>query len=141
MSTTWFPILGDGTTVLERVAANRPRYAAAMRDVERALWEQDVVEPELLDLCRRRIEQLLGCDGEGDDLRRWPTAPGFTERQRVALRYAEQLLIDAQGVTDADAARVVDALGEGGFLVLAYACGFFETTARAHLLLTAGGAS
>jgi len=30
---------------------------------------------------------------------------------------------------------VIDALGEPGFLVLTYACGVFETTQRAELVL------
>jgi hypothetical protein len=56
---------------------------------------------------------------------------------RACLGYAEQLLIDAQEVSDGQAAEVVAAIGEGGFLVLTYACGLFETTQRARLLVGA----
>jgi hypothetical protein len=55
----------------------------------------------------------------------------------VCLGFAEQVAIDAQGVTDDDAAKVIATIGEGGFLVLTYACGFFETTQRARILLAA----
>jgi hypothetical protein len=48
------------------------------------------------------------------------------------------VLIDALDVTDAQAQEVVDAIGEDGFLVLTYACGLFETTQRAELILAAG---
>jgi alkylhydroperoxidase family enzyme len=153
VSATWFPELAEGETILDRVVNHRPAYANAMRDVESALWNQEVLEPEILELCRLRIAQLLGSDDEGgartpaaaaldeslvERLPQWPTAPGFTDRQRTCLGFAEQVLLDAQGVTDEQAVRVIDAVGEGGFLVLAYDCGFFETTQRAQLLLAAG---
>jgi alkylhydroperoxidase family enzyme len=136
--TTWFPQLAEGETVLDGVANLRPAYGEAMRDVEAAIWSQDVLEPDILELCRLRIAQLLGSDQDDhEQLRRWPTDPTLTERQRVCLAFAEQVFVDAQGVTDEQAAEVVDEIGEGGFLVLLYACGFFETTERARILLTA----
>jgi alkylhydroperoxidase family enzyme len=150
---TWFPDLGDGDTLLDKVFGHRPAYAAALREVESALWEQDVLEPQILELCRLRIAQLLG-DPDATNERspaaagldqarlrsvaQWPTAPEFEDRHRVCLGYAEQLLMDAQAVSDDDVARVIDAVGEGGFLVLTYGCGLFETTQRAKLVLTAG---
>jgi alkylhydroperoxidase family enzyme len=160
-SATWFPVAApasaEGETTWDRVIDHRPAYAAAFRDVEAALWGQDVLDPGILELCRLRIAQLLGADGDLrvrtpaaaaaagrldesliDVLAQWPTAPGFSEQQRSCLGYAEQVLVDAQGVTDELAAEVVEAVGEGGFLVLTYACGFFETTQRARLLLEAG---
>jgi alkylhydroperoxidase family enzyme len=131
----------------------RPAYAQALREVEAAVWAQDQVEPELLELCRLRIAQMLGADAATTapplpvapdaalvaQLRQWPTSDGFSERQRVALGFAEQLVVDAQGVDDEQAAQVIAALGDGGFLVLTYACGFFETTQRASILLGDGG--
>ena len=70
-------------------------------------------------------------------LTRWPTDPGFDDRTRACLGYAEQILIDAQGVDHDQSWAVIDALGEGGFLVLTYACGLFEATQRARILLNA----
>jgi alkylhydroperoxidase family enzyme len=134
---TWFPQLAAGETLLEQVAGLRPAYGEAMRDVEAAIWNQDVLEPDILELCRLRIAQLLGSDDGNQQLRRWPTDPTFTEGQRVCLGFAEQVFVDAQGVTDEQVTELVDEIGEGGFLVLLYACGFFETTERARILLTA----
>jgi alkylhydroperoxidase family enzyme len=143
-------VLADGDSTLDRVVNHRPAYAAALRDVEAALWAQDALDPEILELCRLRIAQLLGADDElrerspaaagldevlVEKLRQWPTAPEFDERQRACIGFAEQALIDAQEVTDDQVARVIAAVGEGGFLVLSYGCGFFETTQRARLLL------
>jgi len=153
MPETWFPTSGAGVatsaSVLERVASLRPAYAAALRDVEAAVWGQDQLEPELLELCRLRIAQMLQADEQVTEppgrvvldpvvlaqLRQWPTSDVFTERQRVCLGFAEQLLVDAQGVGDEQAASVIAAIGDSGFLVLTYACGFFETTQRASIVL------
>jgi alkylhydroperoxidase family enzyme len=106
-----------------------------------------------LELCRLRIAQLIGGEEAfayrtpeavaGLDetlvavLSQWPTDARFDRRLRTCLGYAEQLLLDASGVSDDQAAEVVDAVGEGGFLVLTYACGLFETTQRAERLLGA----
>lgn len=128
-SDTWFPVLADGESTFDRVINHRPAYAAAYREVEAALWEQDVVDTNLLELCRQRIDHLLG---EGS----W-SAPDLDDTQQIAVGYAEQLLLDAQGISDEQAAQVIEAFGEGGFLVLTYACGFFETTRRAKMLLAA----
>ena len=155
MTATWFPERVDGRTLLDRVAGLRPAYAAALREVEAAVWDQDQVEPELLELCRLRIAQMLDADESltrppvavtRDDalvsqLRQWPTSDAFDERRRAALGFAEQLVVDAQGVSDEHAAQVIATLGDGAFLVLTYACGFFETTQRASMVLTNGNAS
>jgi len=119
-------------------------YAAALRDIEHALWAQDLVSPAILEMCRLRIAQMLGCAAgleyrtpkavtAGLDetlvasLTRWTTQPGFDSRTRVCLEYAEELLIGAQGVRDEQTRAVIAEIGEGGFLVLTYACGLFET--------------
>ncbi len=138
----------------ERIVGHRPCYAAVLADIEAALWRQDAVPPLLLELCRLRIAQLLGCGvalahrtpqavASGLDeslvssLSQWPTDARFSGQARVCLGYAEQLLMDAQGVSDEEADRVIDAVGQGGFLVLAYACGLFETTQRARMIVGA----
>jgi alkylhydroperoxidase family enzyme len=139
----------------ESIVSQRPHYAAALADIEVALWRQEVIAPLLLELCRLRVAQLLGCGvalahrtpeavaaGLDENLVRslpqWPTDIGFSDQERVCLGYAEQILIDAQGVSDEDADRVIHAVGQGGFLVLTYACGLFETTQRARLIIGAG---
>ena len=114
----------------ERIISQRPRYAAALADIEAALWQQETIGPLLLELCRLRIAQLLGCEAAlvhrtpeavaaGLDenlvssLSQWPTDARFSDQARTCLGYAEQLLIDAQGVSDEDATRIMDAVGQG----------------------------
>ena len=123
--------------------APRPTYAAALAEVVDAIWDQDVVDLPTLELCRLRIGQILGASPTAERvsdelaaaLRQWPSDERFDDRLRTVLGYAEQLLFDAQEVTDAQARCVIDAIGEDGFLVLTYACGVFETTQRAEMVL------
>jgi len=148
-------VIGPGA-LFDDVIDARPKYAAALRDVEAALWSQSLVSQITLELCRLRIAALLGCEAAlrhrtpealtaGLDetvvasLPQWPTDPDFDSCLRACLGYTEQLLIDAQGVSDELASVVIDEIGEGGFLVLTYACGLFETTQRARLILRATG--
>ena len=153
MSETWFPGAdadpGAHVGVLDRLAGLRPAYGEALRAVEAAVWGQDQVAPEILELARLRIAQMLGADpaltappvvvaldaARLAELRQWPTSVRFGDVERVALGFAEQLVVDAQGVSDDHAAEVIATMGEGGFLVLTYACGFFETTQRASIVL------
>ncbi|MGD9797274.1 MAG: carboxymuconolactone decarboxylase family protein [Acidimicrobiia bacterium] len=153
---SWLPGVEDASSFLDGLAALHPEYAAALRAVEAELWAQTAVDPVTLELCRLRIAQLLRCDGAlaertpaavaaGLDealvevLPRWSTDDRFDAPTRAAIGYAEQLLVDAQGVTDDHAASVIAAIGEGGFHVLTYGCGLFETMQRARLVLGAGG--
>jgi alkylhydroperoxidase family enzyme len=156
------PVPGDPVATIDEekrfewIVSQRPRYAAALADIEVAVWQQDAVDPLLLELCRLRIAQLLGCtvalvfrtpeavvagldENLVSSLSRWPTDARFSDQERVCLGYAEQLLLDAQGVSEEQADRVIDAVGQGGFLVLTYACGLFETLQRARLTIGAAG--
>ena len=154
MEGDWLPEAAEGESRFERVVNHRPRYAAALKAVESALWAQQALDPVTLELCRLRIAQLLGAQAAlahrtpeavaaGLDeetvsaLSRWPDDDRFDARLRECLGYAEQLLLDAQGVTDEQAERVVSSIGEGGFLVLTYGCGVFETTQRARIVVGA----
>jgi alkylhydroperoxidase family enzyme len=149
---TWAPQMDVGDTVLDRAVNHRPEYAAAMRGVEAAIWSQSVVDPVVLELCRLRIAQLLGApigfertrpeaqragltEAHVSRLAHWPTDPAFSPRQRVCLGHCEQMLIDAAEIDDAHAAVVIAEIGADGYAVLSYACGFFETTQRAELIL------
>jgi alkylhydroperoxidase family enzyme len=139
--------LPDAPTLLEAAAALRPAYGAALDQVVAAVWEQEVIDVATLELCRIRIGQLLGAapvatrvDPElAAALPRWPVDERFDARLRTVLGFAEQVLFDAQDVSDEQAREVIDVVGEDGLLVLTYACGIFETTQRAELILAAGG--
>lgn len=146
---SWLGLPGDEPTLLGRAGSLRPAYGAALDEVLAAIWDQDVIDAATLELCRLRIAQLLGADATplrvdaqlADALPQWPTDARFDPRLRAVLGFAEQVLFDAQEVTDEQAREVIDAVGEDGLLVLTYACGIFETTQRAELILAATGRS
>lgn len=153
---SWVPDPAPGDSAFDQVVNHRRSYAEALVQVEAALWAQDVVDPALLELCRLRVATLVGSPAASLERRpeaaaagfdeakvavlaAWPSDPSFSAAERAALAYAEQLVLDAQGVDDAQSAELVGLLGAPAVLVLTYACGLFETRQRAELVL-AGGA-
>jgi alkylhydroperoxidase family enzyme len=146
MVETWLPTTEPGATLLEQMSLHSPAYGAALVEVLDAIWDQDVLDAPTLELCRLRIGQLLGGapvpervePSLAEAVRYWPNDPRFDPRLRTILGYAEQLLLDAQELNDEQVMQVTDAIGEDGFLVLTYACGVFETTQRAELILGTG---
>jgi len=149
MTEPWLPSTASmegGATLLDQLTSHCPPYGAALVEVLDAIWAQDVIDTPTLELCRLRIGQLLGGAPEpvrvdpslASALRHWPTDDRFDHRLRTILGYAEQLLFDAQELGDEQVQLVIDVIGEEGFLVLTYACGVFETTQRAELVLGIG---
>lgn len=53
---------------------------------------------------------------ELDRLSRWPTNPEFDDVQRAALDFTEQYLIDVASVSDVQARRLSDHLGDEGMV-------------------------
>jgi alkylhydroperoxidase family enzyme len=142
---TWLPETTTGATPIERVFGLRPELFAACRDFATIFWEQRILDPALLELCRMRVGQMLGaevpalCDAMRDaraalpaakvaDLAGWWMSAAFSETECACLRFAEQFVLDPSGIGDDDAAAVVAALGEPGIVafveVLAILDGF-----------------
>jgi alkylhydroperoxidase family enzyme len=125
--TTWLPESPEGVaggtrtgTGLDQVFRRRPDLYGPFREFYAVFWRDRLVDPVVLELCRLRVAQLLGCaseqevrygpteaDGPGapfvdavmvDALAQWPTAEPFTDAQRAALAFAEQFVIDPQGI-------------------------------------------
>src|SRR5262245_30789352 len=148
----WLPEAAPGTTAFERVFDLRPDLYADYRAFLALFWTRDALGPVVLELCRLRVAQLLRCEGElrlryrparaaGLEeptialLERWPTAPAFSDAERACLAYAEQFVLDAHGVTDAQAAAVTAHLGAAGLVALTEALALFEGFARFRQLL------
>lgn len=115
---TWLPEEADGDTPLDRVLGLRPDLAAPYREFIAIFWRDRLVDPVVLDLCRLRVAQLLGCAAElavrtpeavaaglteeqAQRLAEWPTADCFTDAQRAALAFAEQFVLDPHGIAGA----------------------------------------
>lgn len=143
---TWVP--GPGDDLLALLPAGQDE----LRSLYAGLWEADV-DPVTLELCRLRLATLVRSDadlaarepravGAGLDeaqveaLPGWPSSPHFTEAQRAALAFTEQFVIDPQGFTDADAARMHEHFTPPQLATLTTAVACFDALARVRAMLT-----
>lgn len=121
--------------------------SARVRDLYTPMLEAAISASGLdrsnIEMCRRRIRQLLGRDahhpgralaqldeGVVMGLASWPTSPAFGDRERALLTYAERLALDPSGATDEEVGPVRDALGEGGLVAVTVALGLLEALER-----------
>jgi alkylhydroperoxidase family enzyme len=134
--------------VLGDVLHDHPAVASCLADAYAAAWR--AVDAVLLELCRLRVAMLLGCSAElavrtpqavagglaeqtVAELAQWPTSARFSARERSCLSLCEQLVMDVTGVSDAQAAEVVDHLGPSGFRDLLAALLVLEQRQRLRL--------
>jgi AhpD family alkylhydroperoxidase len=149
---TWLPAEADGDTSFARVFGLRPDLYAPYRDFVALFWQRRLVDPVLLELCRLRVAQLLGCgselalrtrtavdagltDAHVAALTQWPTAEAFTDAQRSALTLAEQFVIDPSGVDDELRASVRSHLSSAELVALVEALALFDGFTRFAVLL------
>ncbi len=146
MSASWLTSAGDEPLEL------RPELATLYQAFEGRLWQERLVDPELLELCRLRVCSLLG-DTVGaaartpgvtvapDRIARlpaWPTDPAFTSGERAALAYTEQFVIDPHGLGDDLAASLAAFLDPSEVVAFTTALGLFDGMSRFRVVL--GGA-
>lgn len=141
-TSTWIESAGFNDAVRESLIASH-----------RAIWEHSF-DPRLFELVRMRLAQLLRCDTEMLDrtpearaagvdeallasLPSWPSSERFDERDRAVLAWAEQWLVDVQGITDDDAARVKALFSDEQLAQLTLALATFEALIRARVALEA----
>jgi len=147
MSWLPLPVGAPGVDPFERVFGLRENLFEAWRDFARLFWTRRLVDPCVLELCRLRIAQLNGarhplslrtpealraglCEERIAALAAWWTSDAFSDTERACLRFAEQFVLDAKGITDADAAAVVAALGEAGTVAFVEALAIFDGFSR-----------
>ena len=93
----------------------------ALDDAYDAAWA--VTDPDLLATCRDRIAMLLhhgstvsALDEERRDLlASWPASSQLSAIERAALEFTEQYVVDVNGISEAQAEPLRDALGDDGF--------------------------
>lgn len=115
---------------------------AALDDAHAAAWE--VVDTELLTLCRDRIAMLLrheptlaDCsDARLAELSDWPNPARFSDLERAALAFTEQYVIDVASLTDQHAAPLRDELGDDGLATFVNAVLVLEQRMTLELALT-----
>ena len=130
----------------------RPDLYEPYQDFAGLFWHRRLVDPVLLELCRLRVAQLLGCESEVATrtrpaitaglteemlarLHEWPTAECFSDSHRAALGYAEQFVLDPHGVDDAMRARLREHLSSSETVALTEALALFDGFTRFRLAL------
>ena len=122
-----------------------PKAHEHYRDLDAQIWDGRI-DPVLLEVCRVRIATLHRClpelarhradiGAKRDAIAQWPTSPLFSATERALLRFAEQYVIDAQGVADADAAGVTAVLSGPEVAAFTIAIGTFDAICRFTLAL------
>jgi alkylhydroperoxidase family enzyme len=139
--------LAEGPTELDQVWGKRQAYYEIfMQDYNDSVAR---VEPTLLELCRIRVAQLVESqfdlslryqpaqeagltEAKIDALASYDSSDLFDARERAALEYAEQFVIQSSSISDADVARVQEHLSANEFIYLTKALGVFDQFARSN---------
>ncbi|MEO8692296.1 MAG: hypothetical protein ABI658_02205 [Acidimicrobiales bacterium] len=135
--------MSDNT--LDELFAPLPKAHEHYRALDEQIWDGRL-DPALLELCRVRIAMLHRCGpqlalqradigAKRAAIAQWPTSPLFSATERAVLRFTEQYVIDAQGVSDADAAGVVGGLSGPEIADFTVAIGTFDAICRFTLAL------
>ncbi|HEV8296230.1 MAG TPA: carboxymuconolactone decarboxylase family protein [Acidimicrobiales bacterium] len=149
---TWLTSTAPGDTDLDRVFGLAPGIYARYRDLYEQLWSRKAVSPVLLEVCRLRIAQLIGCPPELAHrtpaaqaaglteekiaaLRQWPSSPHYSAVERACLSFAECYVIDAHAVTDEQCAALNEHLSPEEIAALTTAIAVFDAMARFQVAL------
>lgn len=149
---SWLPEHAEGASGLDRVFGLRPDLYEPFRAFYATFWTRELLDPVVLELCRLRVAQLLRCPSEQQIryeparraglteeqvglLPRWPTAPMFTPAQRAALGFAEQFVIDVEGIDATLRDLVVDHFTVAGLVALCEALALFDGFCRFRIVL------
>jgi alkylhydroperoxidase family enzyme len=153
---TWLPALADGDTGLDQVFGLRPDLYDAFRAFYAVFWTRGLLDPVVLELCRLRVAQLVGCATEQHvryqpardaglteaqiaALPRWPDTPSVTDAQRAALAFTEQFVLDPHGVDHPQRDAVIDHFGLPGLVALCETLALFEGFCRFRTVLDVDG--
>lgn len=157
---TWLPDEAEGATGFDRAFGLRPDLYGPFREFYAVFWRDELVDLVVLELCRLRVAQLLGCESElavryapngilpldalvseeiVTELAQWPTSERFDAPQRAALAFAEQFVIDPKGIRGPvrDELRAHFALPE--VVALTEALALFDGFTRFRLVLGVDG--
>jgi hypothetical protein len=124
---TWLPGVASDAD-LDTVFGLRADAYARFRAMYDGLWDGGV-DAATLDLCHARVESLLRFQPD-------PTAAvDLSDAQRAALAYAEQYVLDPQGLRDADFDRLHEHYDDAAMATLTLAVAMFDALARFSVAL------
>lgn len=113
---------GDAPEI-ERAYYHRPEMGVAVGGLARAVYDKSALPPREREAARMRIAELNGCavclgwripelaaagvdEALYEHVSEWATWPGYSERERLAIEYAERFATDHRSIDDAFMARL-----------------------------------
>jgi AhpD family alkylhydroperoxidase len=135
-----------------RVWALRPEMVGTVEDMIDAVYHRSVLPAEEREVARMRVAQLNDClscstaraqsvidAGVTEDayghVDEWRTWPEYTERQRLAIEFAERYTIDHQGIDDELFARLHAHFSDAEILDLSLCLGIWLGLGRSLAVL------
>ena len=145
---SWLQRAADAPSAFEAVLGLRPDLLNLYRTFYETLWDSDLVPANLLELCRRRIAGLHGCEAERvmrhahagvtdeqvTTLEAWHQAACFSPVERAALAFAEKMPWQHHGVSDDDVAALRAHLTDAQVVALTVAAAVFDANCRLRLV-------
>lgn len=135
-----------------RMWALRPEMGMAAGAMSKAIYEQSIVPVRERELARMRIAQINGCmicqqwrktpggaeamtEDDYAGVEHWRTHDGYTDRERLAIEYAERFALDHDNLDDDFWARMRDAYSDADVLDITVCIGGWIALGRTlHVL-------
>lgn len=114
------------TPTVAQALADRPDLQAGVARLF-AVVEDGRFDPEILDLCRRRVATLLRCPNHAAPV---PPRDQLTVRQLACMDFAEAFVLDHHGITDEQSAAVTRHLSDAEMVVLTTALAIYDGFCR-----------
>jgi AhpD family alkylhydroperoxidase len=125
----------------------RPEMAAMVDSMISTAYHRSIIPPDEREAARMRIAQLNACDacatfrapsvveaGVDEDtyahVAEWRNWPGYTQRQRLAIEYAERFATDHRTIDDVFLGRMRDHFRDEEVLDLTLCCAVFVGLGR-----------
>jgi alkylhydroperoxidase family enzyme len=138
---TWLPINGGLSSERDAVLGLHPEVYARYQELLDAT--SDATDTDLLELCKLRMAQHFGCREElarhsADEqatVESWERSTSLTTRERAALQFVEQFVLDP-GLISAELVAELEAeLGTRGVIDFTMAIAAHDTSLRFSTLL------
>ena len=137
----------EGSAPFDAALALRPELRDLYAAFYGKLWDEELLPPNLLELCRLRVAQLHDCEAElavrhagagvSDEqieaLADWSQSDLFAPPERAALTLAEKMPWQHHDLTDDEYAELRAHFGEAGVVALTIGVALFDANCRLRL--------
>jgi alkylhydroperoxidase family enzyme len=114
-----------------------------------ALWDEDMLDPALLEMLRLAVAQVHQCtpelairheasglsDAKRAALSDWRSSAVFDAGEQACLAYAERIPFEHTAISDAEAQAVKSAIGEAGYVAFSVAVSLFDALCRVRMVM------